>query len=491
MNETNGEFQQNCDRLGKILGCKENYDVIFHRFQMAQHAAAIYVLQGFVDGEVFTEILQNLQALPEIEGEPAQFIQQRVGYYQTSVCPTLTQAADAVLAGQAILLLEGLTGALVLDARNYTARGPAEPDLEKVIRGSRDGFTETIVTNTQLIRRRIRDGNLRMEMHHVGRRSQTDVCLSYLADVANPQLVAEINKRLEAVDIDGLPMAEKSLEELITPGNVWNPLPRVRYTERPDVAAQHILEGHVVILVDTSPSVMILPATYFYHWQHAEEFRQAPSVGLYLRWVRYFAILTSLLLLPLWFAGAVDSGIDRDTVFSLSWQVILAELALDIIRLAAVHTPAALSTSLGLIAALMVGTIGVDLGYVTQEVVMYTAVAATTLFATPSYELGMAHRLGRWFLLFCAMIAGYWGVTAGFILLFILTARSRSFGEPYLWPLWPWDGHAMKEMLMRPPVPRQRYRPAIVHTENIRRQGSETMPEFHEMSGGKKPPQDV
>ena len=136
----------------------------------------------------------------------------------------------------------------------------------------------------------------------VGRRSKSDICISYLADVANMHLVAEIKKLLRSIDIDGLPMAEKSVEELITPGNYWNPLPKVRYTERPDVAAQHLFEGHILIMVDTSPSVIILPTTYFHHL-HAEEYRQNPAIGAYLRWVRFLRYwfpfsLTSMVYFP-------------------------------------------------------------------------------------------------------------------------------------------------------------------------------------------------
>lgn len=479
-----GDFDVDRDGLGSLLGKKENYDIIYHQFPAAGTVLGLYVVQGFVNTEVLADImwsLQKVEAPPSAEKDIGNYVKNHITFFQVADCETLEDAAAAVLMGQTAIFIAGSTKGLILDIRQYAARTPAEPDLEKVIRGSRDGFTETIVYNTQLVRRRIRDGNLRMEMHRVGRRSLSDICVSYINGIANPKLVKQIHQRLSAIDIDGLPMAEKSLEELITPGNIWNPLPKVRYTERPDVAAQHLLEGHIIIMVDTSPSVMILPATYFYHWQHAEEYRQAPLVGLYLRWVRYLAILTSLLFLPLWFAGALDSGIGSDTSLSLTWQVVLAELTVDVIRLAAIHTPTALSTSLGLIATLMVGTIGVDLNIFTQEAIMYTAVASTTLFATPSYELGMAHRLGRWFLLFCAMLAGYWGVGIGFALLFLVACRTRSFGEPYMWPLIPWNGQALKQMLLRPPVPRQLFRPAIVHPLNKRRQGGEKMPPFHSL----------
>ncbi len=487
--EFTGDFATDQKTLGAMLGRGVSYDIIYREIPIAGSMMCLYLIEGFSNSEVLTYIMQELQHLPAHLPQAKsifQYVKEHINYFEVEDCHSLEEAAEAVLSGQTAMILGGSPTAFILDTRQFAARGPSEPDLERVIRGSRDGFTETIIFNTQLVRRRIRDGNLRMEMVRVGRRSQTDVCISYIHGVANPHLVGQIKERLAAVNIDGLPMAEKSLEELITPGNVWNPLPRVRYTERPDVASQRLLEGHIVVMVDTSPSVMVLPATYFYHWVHAEEYRQAPLVGLYLRWVRYLAILTSVLLLPLWYAGALERGVGADTSLPLTLQVILAELVVDVIRLAAIHTPTALSTSLGLIATLMVGNIGIDLNIFSREAVMYTAIAATTLFATPSYELGMAHRLGRWVLLFGAFAAGYWGVGIGFLLLFFFAYRTQSFGEPYLWPLLPWNGAALKEMLLRPPVPQQLFRPSIVHPLNKRRQGSEKMPEFHSLEDSVK-----
>jgi stage V sporulation protein AF len=213
------------------------------------------------------------------------------------------------MAGAILLIVDGCDEAFVIDARTYPSRNPEEPDIERIVRGSRDGFTETLVFNTALIRRRIRDSKLRVKLVRIGRRSKTDICLLYLKDVADPALVDDITKRIEAVEIDAVPMAEKSVEEMITPGNWWNPFPRVRYTERPDVAAVHLLEGHILIMVDTSPSIIIAPSTYFHHIHHAEEFRQNPAVGVYIRWVRFLAVIISIFVTPLWLLAALEPGI--------------------------------------------------------------------------------------------------------------------------------------------------------------------------------------
>lgn len=497
-------FEASVQYLKNQLGIEPNYDVFCHEMLIGGKKAALFFIQGFVDVEIISYILLNLSKLEREDIVPntlEKLAKQYLSYIQIDKAEETDQIIDAVLMGQFALVVESETEALLLDMRSYAARGPEEPDLEKVVRGSRDGFTETIVFNTQLIRRRIRDRSLRMEVMQVGRRSKTDVCVSYLADVANLHLVEEIKKRLRAIDIDGLPMAEKSVEELITPGSYWNPLPKVRYTERPDVAAQHLLEGQILIIVDTSPSVIILPATYFHHIQHVEEYRQNPMVGAYLRWVRFAAIFVSIFLLPLWFLFSIEPSllpkslhyIGPKTVgeVPLLAQFVIAEGAVDVIRIAAVHTPAPLTTSLGLIAALMIGDLAVKIGLFAPEVVMYTAIAATTIFATPSYELGMANRLARWLLLFLVYFLKLPGILLGTLVLFLVAGLTKSFGVPYLWPLIPFNYPALKTILLRTPVPAQRERPSFLSPQDMTRQTAKRAPAFKPIPKNNGSPGDV
>lgn len=193
---------------------------------------------------------------------------------------TLDETTDQVLSGLVAVIVEGAGFAFIIDVRSYPGRNPEEPDTEKVVRGARDGFVENIVVNTALLRRRIRDERLRIKMTKVGERSKTDLSICYIEDIADPDLVDIVEKEIAAIDVDGLTMADKTVEEFIIKQS-YNPYPLVRYTERPDVAANHVLEGHVIIMVDTSPSVIITPTTLFHHVQHAEEYRQAPAVGTF------------------------------------------------------------------------------------------------------------------------------------------------------------------------------------------------------------------
>ncbi|MGB9825837.1 MAG: spore germination protein, partial [Desulfofundulus sp.] len=276
-------LEENTEFLKKALGIGESFDVLMRELNIGGVKVALLFVDGLTNDQYWTFILEHLAEL-EREGVTIntfrKFFYRHVPYSEVSQVEYLEDIVDKVLSGPQALLIDGEDKAIIIDARIYPVRQPEEPDLERVVRGSRDGFTETLVYNTALIRRRIRDPRLRMELLQAGRRSKTDIVICFLQDVANPDLVDSIKEKIKHIDIDGLPMAEKAVEELITPGSYWNPFPRVRYTERPDVAAIHLLEGHVLVLVDTSPSVAIVPATYFHHLQHAEEYRQSPSVGV-------------------------------------------------------------------------------------------------------------------------------------------------------------------------------------------------------------------
>ncbi|MDP4125642.1 MAG: spore germination protein [Bacillota bacterium] len=476
-------YQENVDYLNRELGVPDSFDIVLREMSIGGKRVAIYSVNGMVDSHVASYILDALIDLERsdlIVNALDKLVKGRIVNLQVSEVKTMDKVFYFVLSGPMAIFVEGQEKAIIVDARTYPARQPQEPDIERVTRGSRDGFTETLVMNTSLIRRRLRDPKLRMQLIQVGGRSKTDVCIAYIEDVTNLEMVKKIQKDLQAIKIDGIPMAEKSVEEFILGSKIWNPYPRVRYTERPDVAAIHLLEGHVIIIVDTSPSVMIAPATFWSHVQHAEEYRQEPIVGAYIRWVRFIGIFAALFLLPLWLGAALNPqllpdwlqfiGVAKPAKIGLLLQVIIAEFGVDLLRMATIHTPAPLATALGLIAAFMLGDIAVKVGLFSNEVVMYAAIAAVGTFATPSYELGLANRLSRLFMIILTGLFNFWGFGIGAALLFFLLWRTRSFGVPYLWPLLPLDVKALGTVLVRSPVPIKNSRPSILKPQDKSRQ---------------------
>ncbi|MCL6612118.1 MAG: spore germination protein [Peptococcaceae bacterium] len=477
-------LDQNVAWLEEKMAIKENFDVLLREMTIGNVRVALLFIDGLTNDQMITLILQELVNIKR--GELSlrtleKLVGQHLPYTEVEKVDTLEDVVAKVLMGPQVLLVDGEERAVVIDARTYPARQPEEPDLEKVVRGSRDGFVETLVFNTALIRRRIRDPRLRMEVIQAGNRSRTDVVICYVKDVANPHLVENVRKNVKRINIDGLPMAEKAVEELISPGSHWNLFPKVRYTERPDVAAAHLLEGHVLVLVDTSPSVMITPSTYWHHLQHAEEYRQIPSSGVYIRLVRFAGVAVSLFLLPLWFLASIQPdllppdlrfiGPDKPGRIPLIGQFLLAELSVDMVRLATIHTPSALGTGISIIAAILLGQIAVQVGLFSAEVVMYTAAAMIGTFLTPSYELGLSNRIVRLFLLIMTAAFRLPGLIAGTLAFIVYLAFTRSFGVPYLWPLIPFNWAALKNVLVRAPVSVSNIRPAALKPLERFRQG--------------------
>ncbi len=293
-------------------------------------------------------------------------------------------------------------------------------------------------------------------------------------------MVKYIEGELKNIKIDGYPHGRKKRGRIHPGQQVLESLSQGRYTERPDVAAMHLLEGNVLIMVDTSPSIIIAPCTYWHHVQHAEEYRQEPVVGAYLRWVRFIAIFLSVFLLPAWLACALNPhllpeslsfiGVDKPAKIPLLFQALTGEIAIDMLRMAAIHTPTPLATALGLISVFMLGDIAIKVGLFTNEIVLFLAISAVGTFATPSYELAQANRLARIFLVLMAGLLNFWGLGIGALLIFFLLWRTNSFGVPYLWPLIPLDYKALKTIIVRYPVPIHNLRPSIFKPKDRVRQ---------------------
>lgn len=471
-------IEENVDYLREALGVGKSFDVLQLDVEYAERKMAFYFIDGFVKDDIMHLLMKFLAKLEPKELEPDvlhRLLKTDIPYVEVETVDDLEKVADMVLAGPTALVVDGIDKVIMIDARTYPARGPEEPDTERVVRGSRDGFVETLVFNTALTRRRIRDRTLRMEYMQVGRRSKTDIVISYIEDIAEPKMVEEIKDAISAIDTDGVPMAEKTIEEYIS-GRHWNPFPVVRYTERPDTAASHLYEGHVCILVDGSPSAIITPVTYWHHMQHAEEYRNKPVIGSYLRFVRFVAVWASIFLLPLWYLFVMDPsllpdnmsflGPNEDGRIPLLLQFLFVEIGIDMLRMAAIHTPSALATALGLIAALMIGQVAVEVGLLTNEVILYLSIAALGTFATPSYEMSLANRLVRIVLLLLTAAFHTYGLVIGITLIIILLVRMQSFGVPYLWPFIPFNFRAMVDVLFRAPIPLKSRRPRFLHPKD-------------------------
>ena len=469
MEQTSMEYQENVRWFDAALGVGKSCDMVSRDFVIGGRRGRIYVVDGYGRDAVLERmgafwLSLSQEDLKEIR-EMKDFADRFITFSETDVSFDRENIVTSVLLGKTLLLLEGITGAALMDAKGYPDRSITEPSDGKVLRGSRDGFIEAIVPNMALLRRRIRDPHLRMESHQVGTRSRTDVVLCYLEDRADPDLLEELREKLQAVDVKSLTMGQESLAEALSPKQWYNPFPKVRYTERPDTAAACVMEGSVILMVDNTPAVMILPTSIFDFIQEVNEYYFPPLVGSYLRLLRAVVFLIALLITPIWYLLVSTPGRLPDwlgflgppspTNLGLLWELLAVEFLIDVLKLASLNTPDTLSHSFSMLGALILGDFAVQAGWLGPEVLVYMAFVSVAEFTQPSYELGYAFKLFRVGLLILSALLDLWGFLLGIggIVLLLITTRPL-VGRGYLYPVVPFNGTALRRLLLRQPINR-------------------------------------
>ncbi|WP_040205460.1 spore germination protein [Neobacillus jeddahensis] len=478
-------YEENIEYLKAELRVGKSFDIIHRKLDYGGYRMSMFLVDGFAQANILLLIMKEIEKRkPEdYKDDPInELVKTFIPHVEVNTTTDLEEVIAQVLAGQTALVVENGHQVILIDSREYPIRSPQEPDIERVVRGPRDGFVETIVFNLALIRRRVRDRSLVMEYVQVGTRSKTDIALVYIDSIVDLKHVEMLRNKLEEISIDGVSMGEKTIEEFVF-GRNYNPYPLVRYTERADTSSVHLMEGHVLIVVDGSPSVMICPSTYWHHLQHAEEYRQKPLVGAFLRWARFIAVTASLFLLPLWYTFATNEqllserwkfiGVKEEGEIGLIWQFLIAEVGIEILRMAAIHTPNALATALGIVSAIIIGDVAVQVGIFSHEVVLYVAVAAIGTFATPSYELSLANRMFRVFFLIMVAILQVPGFVIGITLWILLLVFTTSMNIPYLYPFIPFNPRDFHIVLFRSPIPLSRIRGKMLNPQDKIKQTSE------------------
>ena len=369
-----------------------------------------------------------------------------------------------LLAGISCLFIDGYDACITIDCRTYPARSVSEPDKDKVLRGSRDGFVETLIFNTALIRRRIRDPKLTMEIMNAGESSHTDIAICYMKDRVDVQLLERIKTRIERLHVDALTMNQESLAECIYPHKWYNPFPKFKFSERPDTAAASILEGNIVILVDTSPAAMILPSSVFDIIEEADDYYFPPLTGTYLRLSRMIITLLSLFLTPLWLLLMQNPDIipswlefiqlSDELYVPLIFQLLILEFAIDGLRLAAVNTPSMLTTPLSIIAGIVMGEYAVNSGWFNNETMLYMAFVTVANYSQSSFELGYAVKFMRILILVLTSLFNYWGFAAGTVFSVCAVIFNRTIaGKSYIYPIIPFSWSELNKRFFRSRLP--------------------------------------
>ena len=464
--QISGSLKTDMGYLNKVLDVEKNFDVIYRTICFGGREACMYLVDGFCKDELVQKLLQYLMDMkPEDMPEDMHGIsKQFIPYVEGDVEGRFEVIINSLLSGMFVLLVDGYEKALLIDSRTYPARNVEEPEKDKVLRGSKDGFVETIVFNTALIRRRIRSTDLHMEMMNAGESSKTDIVLCYMRGRADEDFLEAIRRKIKSIRVDSLTMNQESLAECLYQRRWYNPFPKFKYTERPDTAAAQVLEGNIVILVDNSPSAMILPTTIFDVLEEADDYYFPPITGTYLRIARFLITLFTYFMTPTflllmnhveWVPEAFSFiMLKEEPNIPLIWQFLILELAIDGLKLAAVNTPNMLSTPLSVMAALVLGEFSVNSGWFSAEVMLYMAFVAIANYTQQNYELGYALKFLRIINLLLTQLFGLWGYIAGIAVAVLAVCSNRTVSKSsYIYPLVPFDGKNLKNRLIRRRLP--------------------------------------
>ena len=469
MEKISNDYRENVRVLDGLLGVGRSCDMVSRDYLIGGRRARLWVVDGFGSDSILERMgafwltlkPENVVGLTEMQD----FLDRYITFSESNVTFDISDAVTSVFLGKSLLAVEGLAGVALMDAKGYPSRSVHEPPDGKVLRGSHDGFVEAVVPNMALLRRRIRDPHLTMEGHKVGSRTHNDAVLCYLDDKVDQDLLRKLRGKLLGLDVRSLSMAQESLAEAIRPKQWYNPFPKVRYTERPDAAAASIMEGSIVLMVDNSPSVMILPTGFFDFTQESNDYYFPPLVGTYLRVLRVTVFLLSLFITPAWYLMVSEPNrlpgwlnflsSPEPVSLSLLSQLLVVEFLIDVLKLASLNTPDSLSNSFSMLGALVLGDFAVQAGWLGPEVLVYMAFVSVAGFAQPSYELGYAFKLLRVALLLVTAAFDVWGFCLGVVGIFVLLCTTKPLvGKGYLYPLIPFNGKALRRLLVREPISR-------------------------------------
>lgn len=467
------------ETLRVALSIGESFDLLERKLLIGGRDVSMFFVDGFANNQIMQLVIGYLQDITKETARKAEnakeLIQMSMPYLAASTEPKLDMVIKQIFSGLIAVAIEGYDEVIMVDARVYPTRSVAEPSKEKSLRGAKDGFTEAFMMNIALIRRRIRDPKLIFEAHVVGERSKTDISLVYIKGLADGQLVKNISSKLDQIKVPTVSVGEQTIvEQLLALDKSkksfmgWlNPFPKVRYTERPDVVAAHLAEGKVAIIVDTSPTVILLPTGIFEFLQNTDDYYFPALTGNFFRLLRVITFITILFLTPMFLMFAeghipaysfikffIPSGTYAIPIF---WQLMLLEIAVDALKLASLSTPDSLGMSLSVIGALVLGQFAVSCGWFIPQTILCMAVLALAGFTQPSIELGYAMKFMRMLILIGIEIGGIWGPIGAYIgsgaalliNIISLTSAKTLSGNSYLYPLFPFDKQAMKHLLFR------------------------------------------
>ncbi len=458
MNDFKTDIQYNIQLLKSQLRIDSNFDILYRNVIIGEQEAGFFFIDGFVQEDMVEKLIQFFYSLKKTDVENIDtFLKVGMPYTEVEKTNDLEQVITAFLSGVSVMFIDGFDECILLDCRTYPMRSVTEPWKDRVLRGSRDGFVETLVSNAALLRRRIRDTNFSMKMYNVGKRSRSDVAICYIDDLVDKKLLTRITNIVTNLEVESLTMNLESLAECMFQHRWIDPFPKFKYSERPDTAAAAILDGNIVIMIDNSPAVMIVPTSIFDLVEEPDDYNFAPLIGTYLRLSRFIFTFVTMLLTPVWILLVQNPHwipqwlnfitVSDDITVPLIWQLLILELAVDGLKMAAVNTPTLLSTPLSIVAGIVVGEYAVSSGWFNTETLLYMAVVTVGTYSQASFEMGYAMKFIRVLTLCLTAIFNVYGFVIGIIF------NKTISGKSYIYPLVPFDANKLKRSIFRVRLP--------------------------------------
>lgn len=490
-NKSGSEFMQKSlsnninDNMQTLQSIYSNCsDVVFRYITIFKKTKALLI---YIEGlsnieEIDKSVLTPLMELNDNHSLSLdELLERKLPVSSVQKVKTVNEVVEQISSGNPVILIDGQSTGFSVRLSKWEKRSIEEPMAESVIRGPREGFTETLTVNTSLLRRKIKSPGLKMISVQIGRHSKTNVIISYIDNLADPTLIEEVRNRLKRIDIDAV-LESGYIEEFIE-DSPFSPFPQVINTERPDVTTANLLEGRIAILVDGTPFALIAPITFYSLLQSPEDYYQRFMIGTFIRWLRYSCLLIALLLPSVYVAiltfhqEMVPTSLllsiakSREEVpFPALIEVLLMEITFEALREAGIRLPKQVGSAVSIVGALVIGQAAVSAGLVSAPMVMVVAVTGIASFAIPRYNSAIAIRMLRFPIIILAGTLGLLGIMLGIISIIIHLCTIRSFGVPYLAPLGPFRGRELKDVLIRAPWWSMRSRPHLTGIYNKYRQ---------------------
>lgn len=455
------DLEANKLHFDALFCTNRNFDLKKREISFAEKSAVLYMIDGFLRSDILERILTEFTFLKKGDAEDEHdFLMHHIPFAGVSTEDDDEAIVTAVLSGRTVLMVDGFSVAYVFELRNYPQRDNAEPDRDKVMRGSRDGFTETMLFNAALIRRRIRDKDLSIEYQNIGKVSKTDIALCYLSGKVDKTMLEDVRNKIKNSKIEALTMSQEDMANVINGKKRWNPFPKYKFTERPDVAAAQIMQGDLIVLVDNTPTAMIMPSTIFDIAEDANDYYFPPLTGAYLRITRILTMIVTLFVTPVWLLALEYPEyvpevfrfvlVEKEQNIPIIWQLLILEFVIDGLKLSSLNTPGMLSSTFSIIAGIIVSDFAVKSGWFDAETMLYMAFVAMANYSQPGYELGYAIKFMRMVLLIATSLFGIWGFIGGICLTLFLILSTKIHGKKgYFYPVIPFSAKGLAKLIFR------------------------------------------